>query len=275
MRQLTIFDYGQLDAETRIVVQQRTGEIRTLMRRAAQDIVDIGLKLIEVKERLEHGRFLPWLRVEFDWDERQAQRFIAVAERFGKSDNLSDFAPSALYLLSAPSTPDDARQEALARAGEGEPITHAKAKEIVWRHTPAPAEGAGGQGDERPAGGRGDGIDENDGDLPDEPLAESLREIEVEAAARGDYEEALDCREERVLRTATHPHSDRLKRWLGLISGQTYVIHIEMGGIGQLLEEPDKWHRNDTTGYIIPMLKDLAQTITTYQREIERAFEVE
>ena len=55
--ELTLFDYASLEPETRIVVQQRTSEIRGLMRRAAQDIIDIGLKLIEVKERLPHGAF--------------------------------------------------------------------------------------------------------------------------------------------------------------------------------------------------------------------------
>jgi hypothetical protein len=65
----TLFDYARLDAETRIVVQQRTSEIRGLMRRAAQDIIDIGLKLIEVKGRLPHGAFGAWLGAEFDWGE--------------------------------------------------------------------------------------------------------------------------------------------------------------------------------------------------------------
>lgn len=44
--------YTSLNVETRIVVQQRTSEIKTLMRRTAQDIVYIGQKLIEVKEEL-------------------------------------------------------------------------------------------------------------------------------------------------------------------------------------------------------------------------------
>ena len=122
---MTLFDYRSLDAETRIVVQQKTSEIRTLMRRAAQDIVDIGLRLIEVKARLPHGQFLPWLEAEFsDWSERTAQNFMLVGQRF-KSANFADLeiAPSALYLLSAPSTPEAARVEAIDRAA-GEPITH-------------------------------------------------------------------------------------------------------------------------------------------------------
>lgn len=136
MGQLSLFDYGALDPETRIVVQQRTGEIKSLMRRSAQDIIDIGLKLIEVKERLPHGNFGPWLKDEFGWSADTAQRFMLVAERFGESEKpqIAAFAPSALYALAAPSTPGPARAEALERAAAGEEITHAAAKEIVGRH---------------------------------------------------------------------------------------------------------------------------------------------
>ena len=49
--------YAGLDIETRIVVQQRTGEIRTLMQRTTQDLIEIGQKLVEVKARLGHGLF--------------------------------------------------------------------------------------------------------------------------------------------------------------------------------------------------------------------------
>lgn len=137
--QLVLFDYAALDPETRIVVQQRTGEIKTLMRRTAQDIIDIGQKLIEVRAQLSkngNGTYKAWLHVEFDWSYETARNFIRVAERFnGVNFTATDFAPSALYLLAAPSTPDDARQEALDRAAMGEMITHRTAKQIVEAHT--------------------------------------------------------------------------------------------------------------------------------------------
>jgi hypothetical protein len=129
--------YASLNVETRIIVQQRTSEIRTLMRRTAQDIVEIGLKLIEVKARLGHGNFYTWLRAEFGWSESAAVKFMQVAERF-KSVNFTDLniAPSALYLLAAPSAPDSALDEALLRAEEGEQITHRMAQEILVEHRP-------------------------------------------------------------------------------------------------------------------------------------------
>ena len=34
---------------------------------AAQDIIDIGQKLTEVKQQLGHGNFRNWLTTEFEW----------------------------------------------------------------------------------------------------------------------------------------------------------------------------------------------------------------
>lgn len=129
------FDYTALDTETRIVVQQRTSEIKSLMRRTAQDIIDIGQKLFEVKEQLEHGNFRNWLKVEFNWSISTATKFMQVAAQFKcvKFTHL-DITASALYLLAAPSTPGEARVEALERASLGETITHSKAKAIAFKH---------------------------------------------------------------------------------------------------------------------------------------------
>jgi len=54
-----------------------------------------------------------------------------VARQF-KAENFADLqlAPSALYLLAAPSTPPKVRQEAIARAESGETITYKTAKAI-------------------------------------------------------------------------------------------------------------------------------------------------
>jgi phage N-6-adenine-methyltransferase len=134
--QFTSTLYADLDLETRIVVQQRTGEIKTLMQRTAQDLVEIGQKLIEVKARLGHGLFGAWLQAEFEWGERTAQRYMSVAQAF-KSDTVSVLANAeakALYLLAAPSTPESVREEAVQRAETGERLTYSAAREMVQEH---------------------------------------------------------------------------------------------------------------------------------------------
>lgn len=132
-RQERLFDYDALDAESRILIQQRAGEIKTLAKRVAGDIVEIGGKLAEVKERLGgNGRFNDWLTVELGWSERTAYNFIAVHAKFGAANfAIENVAPSALYLLVAPTTPEPARQTAIEMANQGEKVSHKTAKAIV------------------------------------------------------------------------------------------------------------------------------------------------
>ena len=133
--ELSEYNYTMLDPEIKIVVQQRTSEIKSLIHRSAQDIFDIGQKLIEVKEKLGHGRFLIWLNTEFNWSKSAAQRFMQVARQF-KRGNFTDLniASSALYLLASSNTSVAARQEALERAAQGEIINRSEAKSIIAQH---------------------------------------------------------------------------------------------------------------------------------------------
>ncbi|BAZ70886.1 DUF3102 domain-containing protein [Mastigocladus laminosus UU774] len=126
------FDYSVLTPQVRILVQDKTSELKSLMRRSGQDIIDIGQKLTEVKQQLGHGNFRAWLKAEFDWSIRTAARFMQVAIQF-KGVNLADLniSISALYLLAEPSTPEKVRKIALEIAKEGENITHTKARAII------------------------------------------------------------------------------------------------------------------------------------------------
>ena len=130
------FDYTALDLDTASFVRQQTGELKALMQRAAQDIFEIGQRLIEVKEKLGHGNYLNWLEAEFGWTARTARNYTTVAKQF-KSETISHLpiAPSALYILAAPSTPDEIRSQAIAIAQSGEPITKKKAVALKQSHS--------------------------------------------------------------------------------------------------------------------------------------------
>ncbi|MBV8887015.1 MAG: DUF3102 domain-containing protein [Chroococcidiopsidaceae cyanobacterium CP_BM_RX_35] len=128
------FDYNSLDAETSAFIQQQTDEIRGLVKRTAQGILEIGQKLIDIKGKLGHGQFGNWLAAEFTWSWVTANRFMNVAKYMGQIHHNEEFDSRALYLLSAPSTPENARAEAIARAQTGEFITYAKAKAIKQKY---------------------------------------------------------------------------------------------------------------------------------------------
>src|SRR5262245_59360121 len=131
--QRALFDYGALDQETQVLVRLRASEIKGLAKRVAGDIVEIGGKLAEVKDRLGgNGRFNDWLSAELGWSERTAYNFIAVWQKFGAADfRLENIATSALYLLAAPSTPAEAVESAKRIADEGQEVTHAVAKAVI------------------------------------------------------------------------------------------------------------------------------------------------
>jgi hypothetical protein len=131
----TLFDYAALDAETRIVVQQKTGEIRERVKRSSDDLIEIGERLTDVKARLGHGRFGAWLKAEFDWSPDTAENLINVAAKFRNFRNLP-LGPSALYALSKPSVPEEARKEAVTLVTGGSHVGHKEAKEIIGRHKP-------------------------------------------------------------------------------------------------------------------------------------------
>lgn len=134
----TQFDYQVLPEAARAIVQQRTGEIRERLQRSAQDIWEIGQRLADVRAALKHGQFDAWLKAEFGWSRRTAYNFINVYETFQERANLAqiDIATSALYLLAAPSTPPDLREQYLQQAKSGKKVTYKELRDTIERERP-------------------------------------------------------------------------------------------------------------------------------------------
>jgi hypothetical protein len=108
--------------------------IRKLGWRVIADVIEVGRRLSECKQIVGHGSWLPWLKREFSWSERTARNFINVYEfARSKSAKISDLAIdiSSVYLLAAPSTPEDARDEVLSRLEAGEVLPLPDIQRIV------------------------------------------------------------------------------------------------------------------------------------------------
>src|SRR5262245_45152690 len=108
-------------------LREHADAIRDLGKRTVENIIAIGRHLSEAKLIAGHGNWLPWLNREFGWKEDTARRFMQVFE-LSKSRNLRDLdvPVSALYLLAAPSTPEEAREEVIERAQAGERLSFAE-----------------------------------------------------------------------------------------------------------------------------------------------------
>jgi hypothetical protein len=126
------YDYNQLPNEHREAVRRSARIIKPLLKRTAEDIFIIGGELRAVKEMLPHGRYTEWLEVEFGLSERMAQHFVNVRERLGpKSEKFSVLPPSTLYLLAAPSTPDQAISLVEERIDKGDRLSVAHVQRTI------------------------------------------------------------------------------------------------------------------------------------------------
>ena len=125
------FDYSTLPADHAAAARDAVARVRARTSRMVRDIIETGQDLIEVKKRIGHGKFLKWMDAEFKMTERTAQRFMAVAEKFGaKYDIVSDLSPSVIYELAAPSTPDETIDEIVEQARTGKRVTVAEVKKL-------------------------------------------------------------------------------------------------------------------------------------------------
>jgi DUF3102 family protein len=114
---------------------KRAEIIRTLGKRVITDIIEIGRQLTLAKDEVGHGHWADWLKKEFDWSEGTALNFMRVYELVEdrKSKNFMNLriAPSALYALARPNTPDEVRDEIIERAEAGESITNKDVQEAL------------------------------------------------------------------------------------------------------------------------------------------------
>ena len=217
-------------AET--ILAQNAEVIRTLGKRVIADVIEIGRRLSESKKLGGHGNWLSWLETEFGWDERTARRYISVHELAGKSDNLSDLeiGVSSLYLLAAPSTPEEVRQAVIERAAHGERMSVKDVKKLI--------------------GEVSNKLEETATQLV------KARETEIRAeyvAARGSWlrkpppERVADQTYLQFLRTKCHPVTDAVRlmtaeEFMGLVGsikahGQIDpIILIEYGGENVILD---------------------------------------
>ena len=102
-------DLGRIIAQTMAkpvegrTIETITDEILDAQRRGGEAILTIGRCLIEAKEMLPHGEWLPWLNEKVAYSERTAQNFMAVARRYSNPQTLADLGMAkALALLALP-----------------------------------------------------------------------------------------------------------------------------------------------------------------------------
>lgn len=144
-------------------------EINLLGKQIAHRLLDLGKWCVKARDLLAQrrdGSFESWVQANCNISLGYCYASIRVWERFGDCDDLKIDA-RALLLLASHNVSDEVREKAIELAESGEPVTAAKAKEMIDEHRldvdrPATAE-AGEDTDSEP---------DDDDEPDDEPPAE-------------------------------------------------------------------------------------------------------
>lgn len=85
-------------------IEDVTREILDAKGQVVEGYLTIGTRLIEAKEMLDHGEWLPWLAERVDISERNAQNYMRVAREYANPQALAGLGfTKALALLALPS----------------------------------------------------------------------------------------------------------------------------------------------------------------------------
>lgn len=84
---------------TEFNIEKTTAEILILKEQTAQNIMEIGKRLIAVKDNLQHGEFSEWLKERVDISHRTANNFMKVATTFSNSQTIANVGSTKLFLL--------------------------------------------------------------------------------------------------------------------------------------------------------------------------------
>jgi len=121
-----------------IITQKReylTSQAKNILKRTAQDIVDLSQICHEFHQEFGYQEYIGWVKEDLGLGETYGKNLLSVYENFATTQCVvSSFDSSAIRLLSAPSTPESAREEAKKMADEGEKVSHKIAKELTEAH---------------------------------------------------------------------------------------------------------------------------------------------
>jgi hypothetical protein len=129
------FNYESIeDAKARSQAKQQAEQINKLLRASAVAIVDVGKRLIAVRERMGSKMFRAWIECEFSWQQPTAANYMQAARAFGDLDCLDKFQPSALTQLARANIPESTVNEMIDQARSGKVVTYKTVRDAIAKN---------------------------------------------------------------------------------------------------------------------------------------------
>lgn len=139
--QNTLFDYSSLDVNTAKLAKESAIEIKAREKAIWENIIEIGNRLIEVKNAFnDYRKFEQWVKAEFNWTRQYANKYIKINEEIAGKQLFpkTDLSLSALYTLASglANADEETKEEILTAVEEkteekGKALTEKEIKEIT------------------------------------------------------------------------------------------------------------------------------------------------
>lgn len=112
-----------------IDLPQLENEIKFYLNQISQNIIEIGKRLIQAKSLVQHGQWQTWLQSNFKLSHSSAKNFMAVAERFGKSQSIGFLnSTQMIAMLALPKT--DTEKFIKQKEAAGTPVSDMSVKTL-------------------------------------------------------------------------------------------------------------------------------------------------
>lgn len=113
---------------TEFNIEKTTAEILILKDQTAQNIIEIGKRLIKVKDNLPHGEYLNWLENKVDFSDRTARNFMKVAMTFENWQPVANLGTRKLLALAGL---DEEDREEIIKENNVEDMTTRELEQVV------------------------------------------------------------------------------------------------------------------------------------------------
>lgn len=107
---------------------EKTAKVKLLTAQTAENIIEIGKTLIEVKENLPYGKFEKWLETDINYSKRTAYNFIKVAKEFPDVQPVAQLGIRKLLALTGLETDD---REKVINDNDLESMTAKEVEEVI------------------------------------------------------------------------------------------------------------------------------------------------
>ncbi len=127
------FDYSALAKDASDKARRSAQAIRSRIEDTRKNLILIGEELRAIKALLAHGQFGAWVKSEFNWSQRTAENYMAVAEKLGafKIETVSILPAVTQYKLAA--APEPVQKAVVAKLEIGE-LTPKAVKGFIAEH---------------------------------------------------------------------------------------------------------------------------------------------